>query len=217
MKEYSHVIWDFNGTVLNDMQAGIDSVNIMLSERGLPVIRNLDHYRELFDFPIEGYYGRLGFDFTKESYHDILAPLWVKLYREHSADAPLFEGVRELAGALRRAGKKQSILSVSHSGLMRQQLLERGALDWFDEIWGTDTIHAYGKTEIARSWRVAHPDAVPVLLGDTTHDFEVSREIGADCILIAAGHHARKKLEGCGVPVVDSLAECFSLLSVAPL
>ena len=212
MKHYTHVIWDFNGTVLDDMQAGMDSINAMLAPRGLPTLESLAAYREVFDFPVEDYYRRLGLDFEKESYHDVLAPMWVELYLKNSKNAPLFSGVAPLCTALRRAGVRQSILSASHEGMLRRQLAERGALAWFDEIWGTGTIHAAGKGALAKAWRAAHPNDVAVLLGDTTHDHEVADSIGADCILVAAGHHPRHKLEGCGVPVVDSLHEVLPLI-----
>lgn len=213
--KYIHVIWDFNGTILSDMQAGIDSINVMLSARGLPIVESLAQYRTVFDFPIEDYYRRLGFDFEKEDYKTVLAPMWVELYLQKSERAPLFEGVKPLTDALRRAGVRQSILSASERDMMTAQLRSRGALAWFDEVWGTDTIHAYGKNGLAAAWRQAHPDDKAVLLGDTVHDFEVARFIGADCILVAAGHQDRAKLLQCGVPVVDDLSEVFPLLQDA--
>jgi phosphoglycolate phosphatase len=212
MKSYTHVIWDFNGTVLDDMQAGIDSVNVMLAERGLPTVDSVARYRELFDFPVEDYYRRLGFDFEKEDYHTVLAPMWVRLYCKRSEDAPLFPGVKELTAALRRKGVRQTILSASETGMMREQLRARGALDWFDEIVGNDSIHAYGKIGLAAAWRQAHPEAVAVVLGDTTHDYEVAAAMGADCILVAAGHHSEARLRECGVPVVRDLSEAAALL-----
>ena len=212
MKKYTHVIWDFNGTILSDMQAGIDSINTMLAPRGLPVIPDIESYRRLFDFPVEAYYRRLGFDFEKEDFKTVLAPEWVALYLQNSKSAPLFDGVEPLSAALREAGMKLSILSASEREMMVRQLQERGALDWFDEVWGTDTIHAYGKSGLAAAWRQAHPDAAAVLIGDTVHDFEVARALGADCILVAAGHQDRARLTACGVPVAERLSDCLPLL-----
>lgn len=212
MKKYTHVIWDFNGTILSDMQAGIDSINAMLSARELPTIPDIERYRQLFDFPVEAYYRRLGFDFEKEDFKTVLAPAWVELYLQNSRTAPLFDGVAPLAAALREAGVKQSILSASEREMMVRQLQERGALEWFDEVWGTDTIHAYGKSGLSAAWRQAHPDDRAVLIGDTVHDFEVARAMGVDCILVAAGHQDRARLAACGVPVVNELRECLPLL-----
>ena len=36
--KYTDIIWDFNGTILDDVEAGIISVNKLLSSRGLPTI-----------------------------------------------------------------------------------------------------------------------------------------------------------------------------------
>ena len=211
-KLYTHVIWDFNGTVLNDAQLGISCVNRMLRIRGLPTVNGLEAYREIFDFPVEDYYRRLGFDFEKEDYKTVLAPEWVQMYCAHSCEAPLYEGVRPLAAALRQAGVHQSILSASERAMLCRQLEERDAADVFDEVWGTDSIHAYGKEGLAKGWRAAHQEARALMLGDTTHDAEIAAVLGADCILIADGHHSKERLLRCGVTVVQDLAECAKLL-----
>ena len=65
MARYSHVAWDFNGTVLDDVSIGITAVNRLLERRSLRIIESEEAYRELFDFPVIDYYKRLGFDFEK--------------------------------------------------------------------------------------------------------------------------------------------------------
>lgn len=206
---YTHVIWDFNGTVLDDMQAGLESVNDMLAARSLPVLNGVDAMREVFDFPVREYYLRLGFDFEKESYDDVLAPCWVEGYLSRGALMRIFPAVFPVVETFRRAGLHQSVLSASEKAMLEQQLAERGGTGLFDEIWGTGSIYAHGKLDLARLWREAHPEARAVMLGDTTHDAETAACLGADCILIAAGYHSRQRLLACGVPVVDTLEECL--------
>ena len=168
----------------------------------------------MFDFPVEAYYRRLGFDFEKEDFKTVLAPIWVALYEKNSERAPLFPGVAPLSRAFRLAGVRQSVLSASHGDMLKKQLAQRHALSLFDEIWGTDTIHAYGKEKLAFAWREAHPGEKVLLLGDTVHDFAVAQEIGADCILVAAGHHSAQRLSACGVAVVPDLFACAALLQL---
>ena len=70
-KNYTHIIWDFNGTIYNDVDACIKSANRLLSAYDLPLITSLQQYRSLFGFPIQDYYARMGFDFentTKSMY-----------------------------------------------------------------------------------------------------------------------------------------------------
>jgi len=88
---YTDIIWDFNGTIIDDVEAGITSVNKLLFDRGLPVIQDKESYRRLFRFPIIEYYRSLGFDFNAEPY-EVLAPLWVAEYLNNSKSSPLREG-----------------------------------------------------------------------------------------------------------------------------
>jgi len=61
------IIWDWNGTLLNDVDICVESINILLSERGhKPLSKSL--YREIFTFPVKAYYELAGFDFTNESF-----------------------------------------------------------------------------------------------------------------------------------------------------
>ena len=72
---YTHIIWDFNGTLFDDVEAGINSVNDMLSERGLKTLEDKEDYRKVFKFPIIEYYKDLGFDFEKAHnaiYHEFV-------------------------------------------------------------------------------------------------------------------------------------------------
>jgi phosphoglycolate phosphatase len=44
---FRHIIWDWNGTLLDDAQAGVNAINAMLAARGLSPI-TLSHYRDVF-------------------------------------------------------------------------------------------------------------------------------------------------------------------------
>ena len=89
--KYTHLMWDFNGTIFDDAEAGIKSVNKMLLERGLAPIPSKERYQEIFDFPIEDYYRSLGFDFEREPY-EVLAPIWVDLYNMNVGSKKLLTG-----------------------------------------------------------------------------------------------------------------------------
>ena len=64
---YKHIIWDWNGTLLDDAWLCVDIMDSMLKERSLGTL-TLDRYQRLFEFPVIDYYRKLGFDFTKESF-----------------------------------------------------------------------------------------------------------------------------------------------------
>ncbi len=203
-----YCIWDFNGTILDDVRTGIDSVNHLLAARGLPLIESEDDYRAVFRFPIQGYYRRLGFDFEAEPY-EVIAPLWVEQYLSRVAEAPVHEGVVALLEAFRAHGVKQVILSATEQTMLRGQLEGLGLASYFEEILGLDNIHAASKLALAEAWRAAHPGATAIFLGDTDHDVETAAAMGAECFLIARGHQSAEYLRSTGVPVYDSLCECY--------
>jgi phosphoglycolate phosphatase len=79
----------------------------------------------------------------------------------------------------------------------------------FVAVHGLDNHHAFGKVDIGLQWvskLKLHPREI-LMVGDTTHDQEVAEAMGVGCILIPSGHQDKSRLETCGVPVVDSLAE----------
>ena len=61
------IIWDWNGTLVDDAPVFINIMNFFLSQRNLPLI-TLEDYRRSFVFPVKNYYKNLGFDFSKESF-----------------------------------------------------------------------------------------------------------------------------------------------------
>ena len=209
--KYDLVIWDFNGTIIDDVWTGIDSVNVLLARRGLPLVNDLETYRRAFRFPIIEYYKVLGFDFTKEPYEKA-AYEWVAEYESRMNDIPLMPGIEETLEGVKTLGISQMILSSSELAMMKGQLERYGLLGYFDDIRGLNNIFAGGKTEMARAW--SHGKTLrAVLVGDTTHDFETARAIGCDCVLFAGGHGRREALEATGAPVIDTLPEFLPFLS----
>ena len=168
-KPYTHLIWDFNGTILDDVRLGIDCVNEMLAVRGLPVIPDEDAYREIFGFPIDDYYRRLGFDFEKEDYDTVLAPEWVAKYLAGEGNCTVMPGVSETIQAVKALGIPQVVLSASDVRQLTGQLERLGLLGEFEEVIGLDNIHARSKKAQALEWMAAHPDACPLLVGDTEY------------------------------------------------
>lgn len=209
--KYTHLMWDFNGTIFDDADAGIDAVNKMLKERGLEPIPSRERYKQIFDFPIEEYYSSLGFDFEREPY-EVLAPIWVALYNENAEKAGLCEGVRETMEKVRELGVEQSVLSACEIGMLKRYLKKLGVDIYISEVMGLDNIHARSKLALAHDWLRKNPDARVLMIGDTTHDFETAEALGADCLLYSGGHQSREKLERCGCPIIDNIEEIIDYL-----
>ena len=191
--KYDYIIWDFNGTIFDDVQIDIDSLNVMLERRGLELVKDRDEYKAGFMFPIKQWYLNRGFDLENESFDDV-AVEWLNEYLSREPEAGLVKGVLNTLDYFRSKSVKQIILSASEITMLKRQLQMLGVEEYFEEILGLDNVYAAGKKGIALEWRKNHPDEKLLFIGDTDHDYYVAEAIGADCILIAEGHQSADKL-----------------------
>ncbi len=211
-KHYTHLFWDFNGTLLDDVETCVRCANQLLEAHNLPLLPSVATYREVFGFPIIDYYRRLGFDFDRFQYTD-LAPEWVTYYLENVGNSKLYEGIPEALTTAQTRGLSQWVLSATEIRMLTQQLSDLGILPRFDGILGLENIHAYSKEEIAVSWKQSHPNTTVLLFGDTDHDATVAAAMNADCVLLTTGHQSRQRLENnrC-LFIADSATEALQRL-----
>ena len=101
------VLWDWNGTLLDDVTLCVDALNRLLARYGYDRQYDLDGYRKIFGFPIRDYYLRAGFDFDRHSF-DALAQSYMQDYVPASAACPLMPGAEQTlsppAGRREKAG-----------------------------------------------------------------------------------------------------------------
>lgn len=207
---YTHIIWDFNGTILDDVAPCIDVLNQLLTERGLECI-DCAGYKKVFGFPVKDYYKKVGFDLENEDY-GTLADEWAELYRYATTDCKLCYGVKEALEHFKNTGVTQIILSASKLDLLKEQLVPLGIADYFDEILALDNLYAASKVELGKNWVNKTSPKKALFIGDTVHDYETATAMGVDCILIANGHQSKERLLAVGVPVLNSAADLIKLI-----
>lgn len=205
--KYTHIIWDFNGTLLDDVSAAVAANNIMLKKRGLSEIESLDTFYTIADRPMWDFYREMGFDLEKEDYR-IVAAEWGEYYRMLSRPSSLFPGAIDCLRRFESMGVNQIVLSASEKNILTDQLSSLGIIDFFSEILGLETFHTIDKTSITEVWKSRNPDAVSLVIGDTENDVKTAKILSCDCILKCGGHRSAKSLLKHGYPVV----ECFSQL-----
>lgn len=211
--EYATVVWDFNGTLLDDVGIGIDSANALLGRRGLPLLADRAAYRSVFCFPIEEYYRRLGFDFSREPF-SVLAHEWVAEYRRREHTCRLYPDAEALLSAIHEKGIPQVILSATEERMLREQLDALGILPFFDERIGRSDIYAEDKTALARAFAARHPGERMLMIGDTGHDLASARAAGWDIILVRDGHSSDEALDALGCEVAENLRDVGRRLGV---
>lgn len=186
------IIWDWNGTLLDDVDACIEVENAMFMERGVPAMTR-ERYLDIFGFPIVDFYRVAGMSFERETYEE-LTEIYARLYLERAKSCCLADGAAHALDTFRRMGFRQVVLSASFDGWLRDQMSAFAIEGYFSDVIGQDTAAANGKLETARRCLAGLAGRV-VLIGDTDHDLEVAAGLGADCVLVAAGHQARHRLE----------------------
>lgn len=210
MKKFKNVVWDWNGTLLNDLQAGVDVLNDMLGRRGvLPL--NVAEYQKVFGFPVIDFYKKVGFDFSKETFHEMSVD-FVETYARYESGTTLNRGVEEVLQALNDRGVDCYILSA-----LRQEELLRGVhtfsiAHYFKAIYGGNDIYASGK--VGRGLEMVDElgivPAETIMVGDTLHDAEVAEALGFTPILYCGGHNDKERLSQVG-RVIDEFHELFNI------
>ena len=213
MMAYSHVIWDWNGTLLDDAGLCTDIMNKMLARRALPPI-TLDFYKAVIEFPVVLYYEKLGFDFLEEPF-EAISDEFVAHYQAGWRSCSLQRGAKALMERLHSAGIGQSVLSASLSAHLLEQLEHFSLGSLFDTVTGADNHHGRGKAHLAAehvSDLGIRPGSV-VLVGDTLHDAEVAEVCGSDCILVSFGHYNLPRLMASGKRVAEDMAAVYAFIA----
>jgi phosphoglycolate phosphatase len=212
LSKYRHIVWDWNGTLLDDSSLCVGILNEMLARRAMPQV-TIEEYRRHFDFPVIDYYRKLGFDFEKEPY-DAIAKEFIDAYDLRRFSCSLQENAEAVVRKVASRGMKQSILSAYQQPRLEEVVEHFGMRKYFTVLSGLSDDYAHSKVESGKRLpqRLGCPASELLLIGDTTHDHEVATAMGADCILIVSGHQDRQRLERCPASVLDCLAELLSLL-----
>jgi len=207
IRNYKHVIWDWNGTLLNDVDLCISIINGILARRDLKVLSPAD-YKEIFTFPVKDYYTSAGLDFTIDTF-ETLGTEWMDEYEKRRSESCLYDGVNEVLSYITEHRIEQSVLSAYMQNTLEEIIKIMGLSNYFTHISGLNHIYAHGKIETGKDLinKIGLEKSEVVLIGDTIHDFEVAQAIGAECILVASGHQSKERLLTCGVPVIESIME----------
>ncbi len=202
--EYKYIIWDWNGTLLNDVGASLKSVNDMLDMRKMPHI-DLKRYKECIGVPIRCFYEQV-FDIENENYDELLRQ-YNEGYLAHLPEFGLSEGAVEMLEYFRKKGCKQIIVSSSNNDQLITNVRKYGIENYFDAILGAADYHATSKIERAVKYLKENGEGKAIVIGDLEHDAIMANELGADCALLTSGHEKEERLRRSGARIIDKLCE----------
>ncbi len=200
---FDHVIWDWNGTLLCDVdlvwQILIDKLT---SEGSQPL--PLEDYRKIFAFPVKNFYRQIGISHENlEDWNGFFHKAYDERYKTH---AELYSGTQELLKSLQEAGKQSSILSAAEQVHLKEAVEHFEIDSYMTHIFGLSGRMAEGKVqrghELLNHWAIDPKKTV--IVGDTLHDAEVGKAMGINVLLVADGHQAYERLLQAGCPVIES-------------
>lgn len=192
--DLSAVVWDWNGTLLNDVKVSLLSVNEELAARNLPQISE-EYYRSHFDFPVKDFYEKLGINFSRDNF-DEMSRRFLEIYFRNLRLASLHDGVTDVLQYLKNQGIRQYVLSAMEQKRLEKMLSDYGIDHYFTRIQGLEDIYADGKMSAGRKLMATEKldGASSWMVGDTLHDLEVAGALGLNCILFSSGHQTRERL-----------------------
>ena len=210
--KYKHIVWDWNGTLLDDMWLCVDAINYVLKSRKMPLVSNED-YRNIFCFPVIEYYKKLGFDFTKEQFP---IPDFLDYYKKGFEDCQLHKDAEVVLKKNNKFGFTQSILSAGKQSSLVSWVKYHSIAHFFSQLIGVDNENADGKTESGINWlnNSHHKPKNILLVGDTIHDSEVAKAMEVKCVLIDIGHVSSDRLKTTGETVLTSLKSVLEYLEI---
>lgn len=200
-----HIVWDWNGTLQDDVLAAVNGINALLRPRGLPLV-DVEKHRETFGFPVRNYYIALGFKLELENW-DAMA---VEFHRHFLNDPTtrLRPEAPSVLSSFKKAGIGMSLLSAAETETLEKLLTGYGIRGYFDNVRGLDNLSAKSKLEIGRGLvdEMGIPPEDICFIGDTDHDWEVADALGAKCVLLTDGYQSGRRLAACGCPLIPDLA-----------
>ncbi len=203
-----YVVFDFNGTILNDVMVGLKAENVCIKKFLKRPPMELDEYLHSFTFPVKTYYEKIGFNWNDGYTYEEVGDLWFKMYNEYKNEYKLFDGVEGILSKNHELGNKNILLSASSLKELKKQLIELNIYSYFDEVLGIDNIYAESKVQIAVDWvKDKNPDDC-MFIGDSLHDLESAKAMGIkNCVLVSKGHQAKDILIKEWDNVVDDIRE----------
>ncbi|MEE1752197.1 HAD family hydrolase [Streptomyces sp. SP18CS02] len=212
-KRSTHLVWDWNGTLLDDTATVIAATNAAFAEIGLEPI-TLARYRELYCVPIPLFYERLLGRLPTDAEWALMDGAFHRHYWERADACGLTAGAAELLSSRQSAGRTQSLLSLAPHEHLIPIVRRHGIEERFVRVDGRVGTSTTGKAEhMVRHLRALDGLAADrvVVIGDAADDAVAAAHVGARAVLYTGGSHSRASLEATGAPVVDTLVEAVAV------
>jgi phosphoglycolate phosphatase-like HAD superfamily hydrolase len=205
-----HLVWDWNGTLLDDLDAVVAATNAALAEFDGPVVTTDEHRRD-FRRPVADYYADvLGRPVGPDDFRR-LDTAFHRVYRERLIDCAL---AADALDAIHTWSGTQSLLSMWFHDELVPEITRRGLVSRLARVDGLRSAVGGGHkaehlVEHLAALEIKGSDTV--LIGDSVDDAHAAAEVGAACVLYTGGFTDPAVLAATGLPTAGTLLRAVRL------
>jgi phosphoglycolate phosphatase len=198
------IVWDWNGTLLDDAEITLECVNIILDKVGHPRI-DMQIFRDAHAIPLEQFYRKIGFreedipgliESERHSFHDS--------YEPRAETLSLRLGAAEVLGHAHASDVRSVILSNHLTDPIRKQLKRLMIDDYFHEVlaYASREIQFKDMTKGERLRRFIGTHGLTnknaIIIGDTDEEVRIGRALGLGTVAITGGVVSERRLREAG-------------------
>lgn len=206
------VIWDFNGTIMDDVELAAASISELLQRRNLPKI-SAAYHRRIFGFPVADYYRKLGFDLDVEV-HSEISDEYHEVYLSRIGSCSLNEGVKDMLTLFQSERIPQFVLSAAEHALLESWVKMLKLEQYFGAAYGLPDRLAATKVDrglgLMRDFGL--DPGTSLFIGDTDHDIEVAHALGCHPVIVLEGHQDSTHFHNGDCDVFDSHQDLLGVL-----
>jgi phosphoglycolate phosphatase-like HAD superfamily hydrolase len=206
----AHLVWDWNGTLLDDLPLVLTATNVSLESVGGPCVTAEEHRRD-FRRPIVDYYAHvLGRPVSPAEFRALDDAFHVA-YRAGLDTCRL---TADAVAAIAAWTGTQSLLSMFFHDELMPAVTRHGLLAHLRRIDGLRAAVGGGPKEPhlrAHLAALAVDPADCVLIGDSVDDADAAFAVGARVVLYQGGFTDAQRLRATGAPVATTLVEAVML------
>jgi phosphoglycolate phosphatase-like HAD superfamily hydrolase len=206
----THLVWDWNGTLLDDLTLVVSSTNSAFAAVGGRSV-DTDEHRRVFRRPVAEFYAEILERAVDAEEFGRLDRIFHDAYRLGLTTTSLAADAKD---AIKSWPGSQSLLSMWFHDELVPALDTYGLTGLFTRVDGL-------RTEVGGDLKAGHlarhlaelgvSGDQAVLIGDSLDDASAAASIGAACVLYTGGFTEPARLRASGAPVVDTLVDAVAL------
>jgi phosphoglycolate phosphatase-like HAD superfamily hydrolase len=206
----THLVWDWNGTLLDDLSLVVSSTNHAFAAVGGRKV-DADEHRSRFRRPVAEFYAEVLGRAVDEEEFGHLDRIFHDAYRLGLTSMSL---AGDAMTAIRAWPGSQSLLSMWFHNELVPAVETYGLAGIFTRVDGL-------RTEVGGHLKAGHlathlaelgvPGERVVLIGDSIDDAEAADSVGGKAVLYTGGFTHPDRLRASGRPVADTLVEAVAI------